>query len=72
MVSYYFDKNNGMALSAWNGSSQLGDLISLMTYYLIVISKQWPTYSSFFLIAFYILICGIAVKFVIPNLLKKE
>ena len=39
MVSYYFDKNNGMALSAWNGSSQLGDLISLMTYYLIVISK---------------------------------
>lgn len=61
-----------MALSAWNGSSQLGDLISLMTYYLLVITKEWPTQTSFFLIAFYLLLCMIAIRLVIPNTLKAD
>jgi|688.fasta_scaffold271952_2 MFS family permease len=38
MVSIYFDKRKGLALSAWNGTSQLGDFISLITFFIIVAS----------------------------------
>jgi MFS family permease len=39
MVSLYFDKTNRITLSAWNGTSQLGDFISLGSFFIIVASN---------------------------------
>jgi sugar phosphate permease len=67
MVSLYFDKRKGLALSAWNGTSQLGDFISLITFFIIVASRQWQPYSSFFLASFYLLVLLICAIVFIPK-----
>lgn len=67
MVSLYFDKRNGIILSAWNGTSQLGDFISLITFFVIVASNQWQPQSCFFLGSFYLFVMLILVAFLIPS-----
>jgi MFS family permease len=72
MVSLYFDKSKGITLSAWNGTSQLGDFISLGSFFIIVASNQWQPQSCFFLGSLYLLIMLILVVVLIPNKLKEE
>jgi MFS family permease len=67
MVSLYFDKRNGITLSAWNGTSQLGDFISLISFFAIVASNEWQPQSCFFLGSFYILVMLIVVAVFIPT-----
>jgi MFS family permease len=67
MVSLYFDKRNGMVLSAWNGTSQLGDFISLISFFVIVASKEWKPQSCFFLGSFYLLVMLVLVIALIPD-----
>lgn len=56
MISYYFDKGDGIALSAFNGASQFGDFTSLITYYAIVKLSNWQHRSAFFLITLYLVV----------------
>jgi sugar phosphate permease len=65
MLSFYFTKKNGILLSAWNGTSQLGDFISLITYYAIVNTREVPQ-QSFFLISFYLLVLIVLNAFLLP------
>lgn len=70
MVSNFFDKNNGIALSAYNGTSQLGDFTSLITYFAIVKLSNWPAESSFFLLTLYLVFYAILITAFIPNTLQ--
>jgi sugar phosphate permease len=70
MVSLYFDKRNGITLSAWNGTSQLGDFISLITFFVIVSTNEWQPQSSFFLGSTYLFIMLLLIIFLIPKELK--
>lgn len=72
MLSLYFDKRNGITLSAWNGTSQLGDFISLITFFVIVATNSWPPQSSFFLASGYLLIMLILIAVLIPKELKNQ
>ena len=72
MVSLYFDKRNGITLSAWNGTSQLGDFVSLITFFVIVATRSWPPQSSFFLASAYLLIMLVLIILLIPKELKNE
>ena len=72
MVSLYFDKRNGINLSAWNGTSQLGDFISLITFFAIVATNSWPPQSSFFLASAYLLVMLLLIIFLIPKEMKSE
>lgn len=67
MVSLYFDKSNRITLSAWNGTSQLGDFISLGSFFIIVAADQWQPQSCFFLGSFYLLVMLILIAVLIPN-----
>lgn len=53
LVSNHFSKEDGLALSAWNGTSQLGDLLALGTYYCVSqLNPNSPAYG-YLLLSFY-------------------
>lgn len=71
-VSCYFDKNDGVALSAYNGTSQLGDFTSLITYYGVLKLTGWPPESSFFLSSFYLVVYIVLISFFFPDNLERK
>lgn len=56
MVSYHFGKKDAMALSAYNGTSQTGDFISLMTYFFVKKLTIWSSGVTFFFSSAYLLV----------------
>lgn len=72
MVSCYFDKSDGIALSAYNGTSQFGDFTSLITYFAVVKLSSWPPESSFFLLTIYLIIYIALILLFIPENLDKN
>jgi hypothetical protein len=72
MVSCHFGKKDSLALSAYNSTSQLGDFISLLTYFFIARLTNWPVGVPFFFAALYLATFALlAAKLIDPNLIQQ-
>jgi hypothetical protein len=72
MVSYHFGKKDGIALSAYNGTSQAGDCISLMTYFFVKKVSSWTSGVCFFFSSAYLLIFVLIISKFIKNSEAKQ